>query len=531
MLESLHGYWPYLLPPLLGALIGYITNYIAIRMLFRPLHPWHVAGVRVPLTPGIIPSQRHELARKMGEMVGSHLLTTTDVAKALEKPLFQQKLKQAVAIKLDTFIGKSLGPAITLLPKRFHPRFHELLDGLQWKFIKSLRNTLASSAFEKQLNQFCITQLNQFLHHDLAYFITPQRYQRGRDHIEKRLRQWLNSDSVGHTVGHFIDNQTENIIRSEKSLKQLLPQDLQNVLLDQLEKEIPQLLKHFSATLDDPEMRQTLENKVRKGIDGFVDSVEGLSAIIAALFDMEKIYARLPEFMDNASNELRQWLKSEKVQQNVAKALRERLDSWLDRPLSSYLEKMPYEKVANMKLFIRQHAVTFVQSQHSQQQIMTWLDHGVDGIKDQPFSQLIRQIGSDSSAPELAKLITTTVIQMLQTESLQQALNQALTQKINYWVTERPLGELATRLPSDAREELQHGLFEQLVTLLKKEIPPLVDTLDIRRIVEDKVNSLDILKVEDLLMGIMKEQFKYINLFGALLGMLIGLLNLFLLQW
>lgn len=531
MLETLHAYWPYLLPPLLGALIGYVTNYIAIRMLFRPLHPWHIFGIRVPLTPGIIPSQRHELARKMGEMVGSHLLTTADVANALDKPVFQQKLQQAVAIKLDSFIGKSLGPAITLLPKRFHPRFHELLDGLRWKFIKSLRKNLASEAFEERLNQFVLKQLNQFLQHDLTYFITPERYQHSRDHIERRLQQWLSSNTVAETVAQFIDNQTENIIRSEKSLKQLLPQDLQNVLLDQLEKEIPQVLKHFSTTLDDPEMRDKLEKKVRQGIDGFVDSVEGLSAIIAALFDMEKVYARLPEFMDNASNELRQWLKSEKVQQDVAKALRERLDCWLERPLSSYLEQMPYEKVAGMKQFIRQHAVSFVQSQHSQQQIMIWLERSVDGLKDRPFSELIRQIGNDDSAPVLAKQITSTVIQLLQSESLQQTLNQELEKKITYWVNERPIGELATRLPSDAREELQHGLFEQLVTILKKEIPPLVDTLDIRRIVEEKVNSLDVLKVEDLLMGIMKEQFKYINMFGALLGMLIGLLNLVLLQW
>ena len=44
--------------------------------------------------------------------------------------------------------------------------------------------------------------------------------------------------------------------------------------------------------------------------------------------------------------------------------------------------------------------------------------------------------------------------------------------------------------------------------------------------VEDKVNQLDVLQVEGLLMGVMKEQFKYINLFGAILGFLIGLLNL-----
>ena len=83
----------HLVPPLLGALIGYVTNYIAIRMLFRPLRPWRLLGMRLPLTPGIIPAKRGELAQRMGEMVGSHLLTADDVRRALEKPCTTDPLK------------------------------------------------------------------------------------------------------------------------------------------------------------------------------------------------------------------------------------------------------------------------------------------------------------------------------------------------------------------------------------------------------------------------------------------------------
>ena len=54
---------PWILPPLLGAIIGYVTNRIAIKMLFRPLTPKRFLGVRVPLTPGVIPRNRFDLAR------------------------------------------------------------------------------------------------------------------------------------------------------------------------------------------------------------------------------------------------------------------------------------------------------------------------------------------------------------------------------------------------------------------------------------------------------------------------------------
>ncbi|MDH3359237.1 MAG: DUF445 family protein, partial [Desulfobulbaceae bacterium] len=83
----------YLAPPLLGAFIGYMTNYVAIRMLFKPLKPWYIFGFRVPMTPGVIPLKRKQLAENIGEMVGGHLLTSSDVSQALAEESFKQELR------------------------------------------------------------------------------------------------------------------------------------------------------------------------------------------------------------------------------------------------------------------------------------------------------------------------------------------------------------------------------------------------------------------------------------------------------
>ena len=66
---------PWVLSPLLGAIIGYVTNALAIRMLFRPLEAKRIFGVRLPLTPGVIPKQRYVLADSIGEMVSEKLIT------------------------------------------------------------------------------------------------------------------------------------------------------------------------------------------------------------------------------------------------------------------------------------------------------------------------------------------------------------------------------------------------------------------------------------------------------------------------
>ncbi|PPA72422.1 DUF445 domain-containing protein [Jeotgalibacillus proteolyticus] len=59
----------------IGAAIGGVTNSLAIKMLFRPYKAIYIKGWRVPFTPGLIPKRREELARQLGLMVVTHLLT------------------------------------------------------------------------------------------------------------------------------------------------------------------------------------------------------------------------------------------------------------------------------------------------------------------------------------------------------------------------------------------------------------------------------------------------------------------------
>ena len=61
--------WHYIIPPLIGAIIGYCTNYIAVKMLFRPRSEIKVLEHTLPFTPGAIPKNKPRLAKAIGEVV------------------------------------------------------------------------------------------------------------------------------------------------------------------------------------------------------------------------------------------------------------------------------------------------------------------------------------------------------------------------------------------------------------------------------------------------------------------------------
>jgi len=154
------------------------------------------------------------------------------------------------------------------------------------------------------------------------------------------------------------------------------------------------------------------------------------------------------------------------------------------------------------------------------------LEKGFDAIKDRSFGEMLNSALPAGIVPRMREQLAKRLLAALTSTAARDAVDRVLAEKTEQWVFQQPLGCLSARLSADVRGELQEGLFIQLAELLKKEVPQLVDTLNIRKVVEEKVNTLDVLTVERLLLDIMEDHFKYINLFGALLGALIGLANL-----
>ena len=67
----------------MSAVIGIFTNYIAVKMLFRPYRVKYIGKFKIPFTPGIMPRRQGALARAMGRMISESLVRTEDLKKAL----------------------------------------------------------------------------------------------------------------------------------------------------------------------------------------------------------------------------------------------------------------------------------------------------------------------------------------------------------------------------------------------------------------------------------------------------------------
>ncbi|SFQ25861.1 Protein of unknown function [Lachnospiraceae bacterium XBB1006] len=86
----------YIIGPLVGAVIGYCTNFIAIKMLFYPRKAWHIGKMRVPFTPGVIPKNQSRLAEAVGSVVQKELVTKEALLDQLKESGIKEQMTATI---------------------------------------------------------------------------------------------------------------------------------------------------------------------------------------------------------------------------------------------------------------------------------------------------------------------------------------------------------------------------------------------------------------------------------------------------
>lgn len=93
---DLASLWIYIAPPVAGAIIGYFTNDIAIKMLFRPYKPLYFGKRQLPFTPGLIPRNQERLARRIADTIMGSLLTPGELQTLASRLLAKERVQGAI---------------------------------------------------------------------------------------------------------------------------------------------------------------------------------------------------------------------------------------------------------------------------------------------------------------------------------------------------------------------------------------------------------------------------------------------------
>lgn len=137
------AYWKLITTPLIGAVIGYATNWVAVKMLFRPRKEICVFGRRLPFTPGVIPRGKARLARAIGRAVEEQLLT----AEVLKEVLLSSEKKERLRSEVSAFLEKERKSEESLRQAAQRLLPEERIDD----FVDSAEETVTDMVYDKVL--------------------------------------------------------------------------------------------------------------------------------------------------------------------------------------------------------------------------------------------------------------------------------------------------------------------------------------------------------------------------------------------
>jgi uncharacterized membrane protein YheB (UPF0754 family) len=192
--------WLLLAPPLVGGVIGYFTNDLAIKMLFRPYRPYYLFKRQLPLTPGLIPANQARLARRVADTIMGSLLTPSELENLARRLLQTERTQQAIRWLLELGLDQ--------IQSRNQARTADIVGKvLQDVFGTSLPRLLRVWA---RREDFLQAQLDQIFDQVLLEFqLSPQQAQ--------QLASWLlisvvPPDVVRRTVVDFLTDRNIQVI-------------------------------------------------------------------------------------------------------------------------------------------------------------------------------------------------------------------------------------------------------------------------------------------------------------------------------
>lgn len=139
----------YITAPLLGGIIGYITNDIAIRMLFRPHTAKYLFGIHIPFTPGLIPKEKGRLADAIGGAISENLMSK----EVLEKYLLSEEMVGKVRTSVENFIGTQRRNQETLSQFLGHYLSNEEITDITNSVNESITKQLSHKLTDKEVGE------------------------------------------------------------------------------------------------------------------------------------------------------------------------------------------------------------------------------------------------------------------------------------------------------------------------------------------------------------------------------------------
>jgi len=477
--------------PLVTGMVGYCTNWLAIKMLFRP----HKKSLLSFGWQGVIPKNRSKLASEIGVLVGDKLLRQDDIQSAFFSESVQEKLEKAVEQELQSFLEKDFGTLADILGKTgMSPRvvISALLegvnqDGLLTDALSGVKEKISESIFAMKIGE-----LEQY-----------------SENISDMVKAVMATGRIQSEAVNSISSSINNFVMSGKSMADIIP--------DGLLAKTPQLSAFITEkildSLDKAMSDETTRKKISRKLtdikdnhfsDGAVDQMK--LGFLNMFMNEDSIAELVDQYLPTLVRSIKE---SDEVKGQISGSIDDYINGIVKKPLFMHADTIGLESLFQL----RSSVVTAAQKT---------LDSGEFSGK---ISGMINELIKNNSEKTLGDILHELGLKDALTEKLGSGASFDIHSVSGYladMAEKFRIKDIYSVIPKKLFYSVKMALLAEINKVVEKNTPKMLEAINFPKITEDRINSLDLYEVENLLFSFMKDSFRWINILGFILGFLFG---------
>lgn len=479
----------FIIPILVGATIGYITNWLAIKMLFRPYERKEVLGVHIPFTPGLIPKERERIANSVGKTIGEYLLSPKIIIEALSNNRVDEHIRLWVELNINK-LKEEDRTIKDLILNLDYENFDELLSLWKEKFTNFICTKLREDKFQKKMmnliEEYILGRTDKEL-----YTIIGER-------LEQFLHSLSTSDELRLGLKNAIDNKLNQLSNDERILYEVIPDEVIHKFKDFINEHSEDIGNKLYDILKDP----VIETRIKKSITSIAS--QNLSKVITMFMSPEMI-------ADKVFKIITEYFNKPEMNNNIILVISSIIDKILESKVSSLTtnisSKINEEEISKISNLI----LGYISNEESQRKILDIIDEKI-------------RLQESSIKKGILNFLSEEFNTIVNSEAVYNNIYSAVHDSLETIIT-MPISSIVKNADEDTITNifnLSKVIFNDFV---ENRLPHIVELFNISKVVEDQINSFDVAFAEELIIEIAHKELKAITWLGALLGGIMGIIS------
>jgi uncharacterized membrane protein YheB (UPF0754 family) len=495
---------------LMGSLIGYVTNWLAIKMLFRPLKEKRIFNRRLPFTPGVFPKEKERLAGSIGDTVGNLLLNEEQVVARLLDSAVEEQVRGFYRGAVERALAESC--SVHELLTRLGLPEEELEAALQGA-ARYLAGVSQDPVFRRRLASSLAGVAGFLLDRRVRDLVFSRGYAEFKEGLEQALHRLLAGESTKQALYSAVDRRLRAAVDSDRPLAELLPPDVLEDLLALVEARGAEFTVALQNYIRSPETRAQVsfrielffeENRVKRLLGSVFHWLGADSRTIARRVTGEVVDALAdPANQARISREISSWFRD---------SLNKSPAQWL--PAKAGAREETLSRLAGW-------LAGRLTDPDAATQLLDGMDESLVGQELKTWREVLNVPGGEAGAEQLEELFYR-LLGAARGPRLEQVLYRVLRAGTGRCLA-IPVKDLAAALIKYGPPALEEDVVRHYRSFVTTRVPGLLGFADVSGMVRRRVNQLEVLQVEEMLLGIMRRELVAITWLGALLGAVIGL--------